>query len=647
VTKDRKARKPTNAGKTSRGASQAWLLWLAGILALTFLAYLPSLGNGFTNWDDPLFVLNNPLLAHPSFDAILTTPVASNYHPLTIWSLVLNYRLSGLDPSSYHWLSLLLHLANTALVFVFVRLLTRGRLWVSVVTSLFFGIHPMHVESVAWIAERKDVLYGFFYLWGLIAYVRYVERGRVAWLLAAFVAFVLSCASKPVAVVFPLTLWAIDYYLRRPFASRVLLEKAPFLAVSVAVGILTLRAQQAAGAIDPHRFGPFHKVLFVSYGTVMYLVKAIAPVHLSAVYPYPDGSRPLPLVFDAALALVAVALPCLVYLFRRNRAVLFGIAFFFINIILVLQIVTVGSAIMADRYTYLPYIGLFFAIAWPLDETPVPGSSRSSARLVLAGALGILALVSLVGVWSRCQVWKNSDTLWTDVIQRDPNRAEAYCNRGWYFYETLGRRDAALADLNRSLALDPQGARAWLDKGVLLSSSSPSDSALVCFDRAIDFQPSLFTAWSDRGAIRVRKGDYARAVTDISQSIALNPRYREAYCNRALAYLMMKEYEKSIADSRHAIDLDPNHPDNYVQIGSVGIALRELGRNQEAVTSLDDAIRLAPREDSQVAQFYLYRSYAKWALGDRTAASNDARVAAKLGATVDPGYMAGGAPPRD
>jgi len=143
-------------------------LWLAAILAVTFVAYLPSLRNGFTNWDDPLYVLQNPLLRHPTVGAILTTPVAGNWHPLTIGSYLLNFRISGLDPASYHWLNLLLHLANTALVFAFVSALAPGRKWTAVVTSLFFGIHPMHVESVAWIAERKDVLYAFFMLLGLI-----------------------------------------------------------------------------------------------------------------------------------------------------------------------------------------------------------------------------------------------------------------------------------------------------------------------------------------------------------------------------------------------------------------------------------------------------------------------------------------------
>jgi hypothetical protein len=177
-------------------------LWLAAILALTFVAYLPSLRNGFTNWDDPLYVLQNPLLRHPTIGAILTTPVAGNWHPLTIVSYLLNFRISGLDPASYHWLNLLLHLANTALVFAFVSALAPGRKWTAVVTSLFFGIHPMHVESVAWIAERKDVLYAFFYLFGLVAYLRYLKAFQGGWLVASLAAFTLSIASKPAAIVF-------------------------------------------------------------------------------------------------------------------------------------------------------------------------------------------------------------------------------------------------------------------------------------------------------------------------------------------------------------------------------------------------------------------------------------------------------------
>jgi len=646
----RPGRKPAKASagprdQAPRHPSSAWLFSLASILLATFAVYVPSLRNDFTNWDDPLFVLKNPLLVHPSASAVLTTPVAGNYHPLTIWSLVLNYRLSGFDPISYHWLNLLLHLANTALVFVFVRRLTANAFWTTIVTSLFFGIHPMHVESVAWIAERKDVLYTFFYLAGLIAYVRYLDQRRAVWLGVTFLAFVLSVASKPSAVVFPLTLLAIDFYRRRPFRGPALLEKAPFLVVSVIAGLLTIHAQNSSGALAPHATGTvFQKVLFASYGTMMYVVKLIAPFHLSTIYPYPDASRPLPAIYDVAFVVMVVALPAIVYFCRRNRAVLFGLAFFFINILLVLQLFPVGGAVMADRYTYLPYVGLFFAISCVLDVRSAHGSAGRSARLFLGAALALLVPISLVGTWSRCAIWRNSETLWTDIIRQYPTEVpDAYGNRGWYYFEKERRTDVALADLNRSLALNPKQGKTWLNKGAVFSSIGQDDSALVCFDRALQIEPDLYAAWSDRGGIRARKGDLTGAVEDLSRAIAINPQDREAYSNRALAYLILKDYDLSIADSRRVIELDPNHRDNYLQLAAIGMAQQQSGRNREAVGSFNDAIRLSP-PGAQVANFYLDRSRARWALEDKAGAASDLRDALRLGASVDPTYIAQVAP---
>jgi len=641
VTKNRSKQRQTKPRTAKRRPGRAWLLWLAGILFLTFAAYIPSLDNGFTNWDDPLFVLDNPLLAHPSAMAVLTTPVANNYHPLTIWSLALNYRLAGLNPASYHWLNLLLHLANTGLVFVFIRQLSKERLWATVATSLLFGIHPMHVESVAWIAERKDVLYALFYLLGLIAYLRYLDDRKPAWLGATLLAFVLSAASKPAAVVFPLTLLAVDFYRQRPFHWRIALEKVPFLALSLVDGLLTFHAQQATGAIDPHRWGPsFQKVLFASYGTMMYVVKLFVPAQLSAIYPYPGVSERLAPEFYLAFGLVAIVLPTVIYLCRRNRPVLFGLVFFFINIILVLQLFTVGEAVMADRYTYLPYLGLFFTLAWWLDERPAPASIGSTLRFLLVGSLALLVPFSLYQTWARCEVWKNSETLWNDTIQKYPRRiVDAYYNRGLYYYENGRRLDAALADFNQAIALNSRAAKAWLNKGIVLSERNQVDSAFVCFDRALQIQPDLFAAWNNRGGMKARKGDLAGAISDFSRSIAINPRYRDGYANRAIAYSMVKEYEKSIADGQRAIALDPANPGNYFQLGSIGMALQQLKRNREAVAELGEAIRLAPPADSRLGTYYLYRSYAKWALSERAGALDDAREALRLGAKIEPAYL--------
>lgn len=614
---------------------RARLLWLAAILFLTFVAYIPSLDNEFTNWDDNTYVTDNPLVSNPNARAVLITPVSGNYHPLTIWSLALNYRLSGLNPASYHWLNLLLHLANTCLVFVFIGRLSKGRLWAPVVTSLFFGIHPMHVESVAWVTERKDVLYAFFYLLGLITYLRYLDRGQPAWLLATLLAYVLSASSKPAAVVFPLTLLAIDFYRRRAYRPRLLLEKIPFFGISLLAGILTLQGQRASGAIDPHQWGPFQKALLAAYGLMMYLVKLVAPVHLSAIYPYPPNvaGTGLGTEFYLAFGLVAILLPAATYLNRRNRTVLFGLAFFFINIMLVLQFFTLGQAVIADRYTYLPYVGVLLALAWRLDERPAPRSTGAAVRGLVAAVLILLVPVSLFQTWKRCDVWQNSGALWNDTIQKYPRRIfDAYVNRGhYYMYGKEKRFGAALADFDQAIALNPRVAKVWFNKGVLLTSLDRVDSALVCYDRAVEIKPDYSTALNNRGALKLQKGDLAGAVADYSLSIAVAPGYRDPYANRAMVYSMMREYEKSVADSRRAVELNPKSPDNYTQYGSMGEALQQLKRDREAIAAFDEAIRLAPKGEPRLGGYYLSRSHAWWALGVRSSALNDAQQAQRLG----------------
>jgi len=633
-----RATAPTRPPAPARGK---WLLWLGAILLLTCLIYQPSLDNGFTNWDDNHYVTSNAIVAHPTLKALVITPLSGNYHPLTMASLALNYAISGTHAVSYHWLNLLLHLANTALVFLFVRRLSGGRFWTTVVTALFFGIHPMHVESVAWIAERKDVLYAFFYLLGLLAYLRYLGKRRLGWLVAAWLAFVLSVASKPAAVVFPLTLLAIDYFKGRPYQPRLLLEKIPFLLVSIVGGVLTLYAQSSAGAVaEPYRWTLLQKILFASYGTAMYFVKLFLPLRLSAIYPYPtEAGAVLGPKYYLALVALLILLPAVVYLFRRSRAVLFGLAFFFINIVLVLQFVSVGQAVYADRYTYLPYIGLFFALAWWLDE-PGPKLGGVPVRAALAAVLIALAGVSLAQTWKRCDVWQNSGTLWDDTIEKYPDQVfDAYNNRGHY-YLTEGRYPQALADLDHALSLNPKVARAWGNKGAVYAETNRNDSAYVCFERAIELKPDYAEAWGNRGAVRIHLNDLPGAVEDFSRAIQLKPGYRDAYTNRAMVYFQLGEFEKSIADRRRAIELDPRNPTNYIQMGSIGLALAQLDRARDAIAACDEAIRTAAPEDRQrLAGYHLTRSRMWWRLEERERALLDAQAAKRLGADVDSAYM--------
>lgn len=638
ASSSRSGGEPPTPASHERTHDRSWLPWLLGILGLTLLVYIPSLDNQFTDWDDNFYVTENPLVAHPDPGAILTTPVAGNWHPLTIWSFALNYQAAKLDPRAYHWTSLLLHLANTALVFVFVRQLARGRRWTPIAAAALFGLHPMHVESVAWVAERKDVLYAFFYLAGLIAYLWHVDRKRPAWLAAALLLFVLSCASKPAAVVFPLTLLAVDWFRKRRFTRAVWLEKVPFFLVALIDGVVTLQIQRASGAITEH-WGPFQKLLFAAYGLVMYVVKLFVPVRLSAIYPYPSlAPGAIGPQYYVMLAIALIGVPAFLWIFRRSRVVLFGFAFYLINILLVLQFFSIGGAVMADRYTYVAYIGLFIALAWWLDKSDERGSR--GVRAAVAAVLLILIPVSAFATWKRVDVWQNAETLWNDTIAKYPGRiADAYNNRGFYYYNDVQRYDAALADFDQAIALNPNVSKVWVNKGNVLAAMGRNDSSLVAFDRAIALKPDFADAWNNRGALKLQMGDNAGAVADCSRAIELDPNHRDAFANRSLAHVNLGQFDGAVEDSRRAVQLQPGRPDNYLQLGTIAFALTKLGRYGESVAAFDQAIAQAPPTEPRMAAYFLYRSAAKQGAGDKAGALADAREAERRGLRVDPAYL--------
>jgi len=635
------AKKREPVKRPAKGSAR--LLWLAAILLATLLAYLPSLGNGFINWDDDVYVTKNPLVRHPeNVQQMIETPVGGNHHPLTMYSLALNYRISGDDPRSYHALSLILHLVNTALVFFFVRALAPGGLWAPVVTALFFGIHPTHVESVAWIAERKDVLYALFYVAALIAYVEYVSRGRLVWLGACLASFALSLASKPAAVVLPVTLLAIDFYRQRRFTPRLMVEKLPFVALSVVTGILTIGSQETAGAVGSHdTYNIFQRASLASYGFVMYFVHLLAPFHLSALYPYPDQGRgTIPLVCYVDMALVVVG-AVLAWRWRSKRLLLFGLAFFLVNIALVLQLFPVGEAIMADRYTYVPYIGLFFVIGAWLDESRRAASAagrrknEQGAPQNLAGAalwgIAALALVCLFQTYRRSQVWKDSGTFWTDVIQKYPRASvNAYNNRGQYYRQTK-QLDRAMADFQVALSLRQDAPLPWANRGNIYFDRDQNDSAIVNYDRALALKPDLWETLANRGSAKAKKGDYPGSIADLTRALEHDPANGAAWENRALTYIAMNDFARALPDYRKAVELSPRD-DGLVN--ALAVSLQRLGKMQESIDEFGRAIAMAPSQ----GLYYLNRSRSWYALGDRAKAMDDVRKASGLGVDVPQAY---------
>src|SRR6186713_1421427 len=395
--------------QTSRTVPQ----WhLPFILILTAIVYLPILNAGFVNWDDPDYIYNNYVIKDLSHVTdFFTVPIQGNYHPLTMISLALNYAVSGYDAWSYHLLNLLLHLVNCLLVYRFAMLLSHNNSLIAFVTSLLFGIHPMHVESVAWISERKDVLYTLFFLAGHITFTKYIDTGvkREYWMTLLFL--VLSLLSKPAAVIFPVSLFCIDILRNRTLSLKLITEKIPFFIPALLMGLLTINAQKQIGATGEEYFGLASNILFGFYGIMMYFFKLVLPAGQSAFYPFPPLNEKLPVIYYVAPLFTLLLALITYFAWKKHKAIVFGISFYIINLLLVLQVFSVGSAVIAERYTYVPYIGIFFIAGCLLDR--FAKGNMIKAYAVLAPVTIIFSVLSFLQV----QTWNSGETLWDNVIK--------------------------------------------------------------------------------------------------------------------------------------------------------------------------------------------------------------------------------------
>ncbi len=501
-------------------------IWAAAIAVFTFVLYFGSLSNGFTNWDDPSYVLENPMMKE-GIGSVFSKTVLGNYHPLTMLTLWLNYQMGGLNAKGFHLFNLLLHVANTYLVFRFIWLISDKKKVAAALVALFFAIHPMHVESVAWIAERKDVLYSFFLLLGLNSYLKYIAQNDYKALIVTFLYFVLSLLSKPSAIIFPALLLLLDYYKERPWAANIWKEKIVFFVTSAAFAALTYSIQFKDDAVRSlAEFTIFDRVLFACYDLMMYTVESIVPFQLSPVHPFPK--QPFSSVFYVA-PLFVFCLLGLVYFLRKQKIVLFGMGFYLLNLILVLQIVTIGQAVMSERYTYLSYIGLFFIIAYFIDNQLL---AQKNKQLIY----GIVAAFGLVFSWLTFQqidVWKDTVSMWTAVLKVYPDSEAGLYNRGTFYSGTAGKEDLAMADFEKLLVVKPNYVEAITKRGrLLMSKYKQYDKAFADFDRAqsLTTDPAkLAIIISNRSYCYFYTGDKVKALSEAQEAMKygakIDPKY--------------------------------------------------------------------------------------------------------------------------
>jgi len=575
-----------------------------GVLFITFIVLFKVLSADFLNWDDPTFVLGNADITSFSgknISHMFSSFVMGNYCPLTILSYALDYNFAGgLFPKMFHISALLIHLINTLLVFVFIYHLSKKQVIIAAIAALLFGIHPMHLESVAWVAERRDVLYAMFYLCGLVMYTRYLENNySVKYLLYTLLFFVCSLLSKGQAVTFPLVLLITDYIYTRKFDRKAILEKIPFFTLSLVFGLIAIVAQKTTPAVNVFHLSTFDSLFIGNYGLLLYIVKVFFPFTLSGYHPYPfTASTNIPMIIYIA-PLIIIGLMALVFMkLKKDRDIVGGLLIFLFTIFPVLQFLPVGETIISERYTYVPYIGLFFVIGHAYryaDRYSLLRGIKSSAPYILAVYFVIIGAIT----WGRTRVWKDSVSFWTDVIANYPNNKIPYNNRG-YMYNEFKQFDLALKDFNRGIALDSTYGRLYLNRGlayerkqmhelaladyttsIRLDTTEPQtflnrgsmytdllgkyDLGIQDFKRVLRINPENTAAMNNMGVAYFKKGEYDSSIAQYNSSLEKNPKDGKIYYFRALVYAAKKEFDKAIADANTARQLGHTVEDAVLQ----------------------------------------------------------------------------------
>ena len=602
---------------------------------ITYIVFSPSLKCDFAGqWDDKEYVTENAMVVnnHIPVKEIFHTPVSLNYHPLTMLSLAYNYQTAKLNPEIYHSWNVWLHVFNTILVFMFIYFLTKQNLLMAAIVSIFFGIHPMHVESVTWISERKDVLYVFFCMAGLISYLKYIQHRKILWYLITLILFVLSCLSKAMAVVFPIVLLLIDYFVSASESKtflqnkRIFIDKIPFLLISLGFGLAAFKIQQSGMIMQAmNLFSTPERIMFASYGAIMYIVKLIVPLNLSAFYAYPiyNHSTKFPLIIYLA-PFILIAVSAFIYFFsRKDKAIVFGSLFYFFTVVLVLQFISVGNVIMADRYSYLSYVGLLFIVAHIVNLSFQKGSKLASMKFVFIGIIIIGVLVFSVQTYAQTKVWNNPETLWSNAINIDPDNCyTGYINRG-IVYQKRGQNDLALSDFSKSIIINPGNSTAYLDRGAIYSDLGKDTAALMDFDLSIKLDPNNSEVYYDKGRILAKLGKDSMAIINYDKALQLNPHYALAYMNRGVVNYNRQQVDLALIDYNKAIE---TNPDLDIPYYNRGIIYYNKAQYNLALADFTKAIAL----NATVPQYWQYNSLTEKVLGKNTEALADSIKAVQL-----------------
>ena len=629
--KDRYSSVKLISDKDSLTKQSIHMIWMVAIVVflLILIVYTPALKNDFV-WDDGEYVYKNfsiRSLNSQSFYWMLTSFHAANWHPLTWLSLAIDYAFWGIDPFGYHLTNIIMHGLNTLLVFFLTIILTvRAKegngissskmersiltqtLIVAGVTGLLFGLHPLHVESVAWVAERKDLLCAFFVLSSIISYLSYtssvIKRHRWIWFNTCLLLFIFALMSKPMAVTLPVTLLLLDIYpLKRIILCpgktgkklSILMEKIPFFALSIASSIITIIAQHSWGAIKSFERMPLSfRLVNGLHSLVFYLKKIIWPYKLVPFYPLPKYIYPFDLQYIISGILVLAITGMCLWTVKKGNYLFFTVwSYYLITLLPVLGIIQVGRQVAADRYTYLPSLSIFLlvgiGISWIFKRRVLIKHKVMFGELVLA----FICIVILLGQLTikQIKIWHNSEIFCSYIISVFPKRVPFQYNNLGLAYLKKGELEKAISEYKQALSIKSNYPEAHTNLGNAYFRKGRLDEAIAEHKEALAIKPNLAEAHNNLGLVYVKKGMLDEAISEYKKALDVNPNFVEAHTNLGLVYVKKGMLDEAIPEYKKALDVNPNFVEAHTNLGLVYV---KKGMLDEAISEYKKALDVNP-----------------------------------------------------
>jgi len=578
----------------------------AVLILITFIAFEPVRHNGFTSYDDRAYITTNPhITGGLTLESVCWAFSSAHYHmwhPLTSLSYLLDYQLFELRPFGYHFNSVLLHIANVVLLFCLLKRIT-GALWPSAFVAAIFAVHPLQVESVAWIAERKTVLSGFFWILTLAAYAHYCARPRISKYLIVLLAFSFAVISKPVVVTLPLVLLLLDFWpldrfgknlaqnepdqkrYRQFSISHLVAEKVPLLILSAVLSIITFVVQKSGGAVNPLSNIPINYRIANTFTAYMrYIGKMIWPSRLAIFYPHPGGNYSVAVVVAWAVLLLLLS-ACFIYAAHKRRYLAVGWLWFLGTLVPVIGMVQAGAQAMANRYMYIPMIGLLIIVAWGIDNL----IANRRYRRVVAIVLTVLVIAAVTFTRIQVKYWQNDLTLFRHTLDVTKNNAIIHNSYACALFED-GQIDQVESHLNEALRIIPTFSKARNNLGKLFLKQQKARGAIFCFKKLLKTdEDSPQTNYNLAMAYDLaNKKDLA--IQHYSDALKLKPDYPDAHNKIALVYAASGKDKLAVTHWTKALDLKPDSPGVLNNLGWVLATSKDSNIFNSA-----DAVRYARR----------------------------------------------------